>query len=408
MNKRIFVLVLFMVLLLCSGISCGLSLLLKKTFSNLKSGYLPQSNFIQQPVVRTPTIGACNVSLNPFIKTLVDQGVILNTGPVKNTTKCGDEWKTYGTCCQEASLVQFAIADSNEFKDNSKRFVGELGNLIKAIRVTVFKIVGKEEKIQKKKNIFHAVASKIGGIIDMVGKLVERVKDFNMLKKAFNEERKDIVKHQSVCVKKLTDLRSASLCNTCSSRSAIFFQGQRAIIQMSTCKEVIELCHNYWTSVIKLIDTSFKSRKLVNHAMKFLQMPKTTSIDYLAKWLTETNLRQVLDGCSSPEKCKDEQASLICGSLITIKGKQNIATQTSSFLGDQVKSFKTLMDTFDPLNKIKPPENDTDRRLLGELQLDWNKQNENFKHGVFGDVVTVPDRFGSNLHTPMNLDAHLP
>ncbi len=416
MNIRSFVLIFGLVLLLCSGASCFSRLAIYTAIGLLRNSTYLASNYPKLPVATQPASNAtCSETLNPFIKSLVDQGVLLNSEPVKKTSKCGAEWTTHGTCCQEQSIINYAIADAAEFKENSETFIKEIRNLIKAISSTIFKILRKKEQKAKEKNILKALVKKVVNLVTFFKQLLERLKDLKKLKKTFRQEKDDIVKHQNECVQKLTDLRSASLCNTCSSRSRVFFEDTRARIKMSTCQGVIQACHEYWTSVIRLIDTTAQSNHLVVYALNFLKSaPKTSSIDYLAKWIKENKLKELLKGCVSPEKCSDYKASRICSSLITIKKKNTIITQTSKFVASQTSSFKSFIEHVDPSNAIKVPDNVDDvveqRRLLVGFGFEWGKSHQSFDHGMFSDVVTVPDSFGvgSGLGKAMNLEHHLP
>jgi hypothetical protein len=302
-----------------------------------------------------------------------------------------------------------------EFKNSSENFISEVKGLIRAIGGTMYKIIRKKKNSQNK-NLFKKIANAVKNVGTFIKGLLERIKDLNRLRKTFKREKKDILLHKDACVQKLSELRAASLCNTCSGRSQVFFNGTKARIQMDTCRAVINECHEYWTSVINVINTAHKSRDLIAYSMKFLKStPSTSSIDYLANWIKETKLKVLLEGCVSLDKCTDENASLICNSLITIKEKKTIEMKTSNFVANQTKRFKDLMEYFDPGNKLHVPENVDaeikDHRLLMGFKFEnIKKQKETFDYRMFSDVMTVPTNFGEGCEDakPMKMDHVFP
>ena len=59
-------------------------------------------------------LSSCQVD-DRFLRHLKDKNVtIFNETSSNNDGKCGDEWSTYGTCCDVGSLEEYAKNDAGE------------------------------------------------------------------------------------------------------------------------------------------------------------------------------------------------------------------------------------------------------------------------------------------------------
>ena len=320
------------------------------------------SNFISEP---SQAEAGCSSQNNPFLKTLVDHHVMLNPEPVRATNTCGDEWKTFGTCCLESSVLAFAKKDSQEFTEGNQRFTQQLADLVRAIFAASFKLNRRAGgPVRRQLRLFDLSSKRLSSPF---AHIIEKIQEFKTINSKFDSERKEIAKHQSTCLDKLVELRMASFCSICSSRSSVFFRDNRALISMSTCRSIIGECHNYWASTIRVIQIISNVRKVIDLLKEIpVNDLQTRNIDFLMAWLKETNLEQSLQQCENSQTCSDEQASNICSFLIKIRAKENIASGGSLMVQDQTSVFQKISNLVDPLNQIPVPTADSSdgRRIL--------------------------------------------
>ena len=328
----------------------------------------------------------CRRSMNPFMPSLLSQGVKLNTEPVLTTNRCGMEWKTHGTCCDEASLIKFVTEEDNQLVSNSNNLLTEVRLVISAIRQTLFKMESQKSKFEGKKKVIDLFKAAFSVVGDFFKSLVKNIGDLAQLQSDFNREKQDIEQNQSGCLRKVQKLRASSLCSVCSARSHVFFFEAKAIIGMPTCRSVIDACHEYWVSLVRLIKTASRAAESINKARKILQIPpKTSAIEYLKDWIEKKNLALGLANCKSAQACSDTDAGFICESMIRIQDDRSIESRTTSVLSQQVKSFERIAKLVDPLNLNQDMQSSNFRRRLA-----WGAH-EGLAEITFGDVHVVPD-----------------
>ena len=406
--------VLFIVILLCfSGI---------RSFSIREQNWIlpgggvlrknKDSNFKQQSESQGDTVGRslCRSSMNPFIQTLLQGGVLLNKEPSRESNKCGEEWKMYGSCCEETSLLKYAKEDSSLFRIRSMKFITELKHLLKGIKISMFRL--KRRDGGPNKNSLLKLARHPGKYsLKYLKGLFERIKGFNKLEQVFLESKDTILNTQSACINKLVELRSSSLCGTCSSRSGVFFVKGRALMPFSTCRSVIETCHNYWTALLRVVHTATRLESLITHAKKFLKFPPSTkSLQFLAEWTIQNNLKDGLKNCTTLDICSQEHASSICSSLIKIKSQETVEASSSDFISMQAAKFEQFGSQSDSPADAEDSETSfaAKRRILENLfQLPGPQPIP--VSGLFQtELMVVPDHYNVSAKTPMNFDSLFP
>ena len=342
-------------------------------------------------LAHTAGTSACNKSLNPFIKNLVNGGVKLLKLPEKVPNKCGTEWKLHGTCCDTESLIEYANNEIASFKKATTKLQSEIANIVGSIGLAAIGGVG---NLQIK--IDNAPQDKKAELLALLKKAKDMLKKLIKIGDVSAPHLK-VIKEDKVCVNKLSNLRTASFCNTCAVRSPRFFQDGKALMSMSTCKEVIGECHDYWFALISIIDELASIEDLIQEfkgkfensdlAAKF----ETIGIEFLHKWLLSHKLKERFETCPSPSKCEEQSASAICSSLISIRKQSPIFGAVSSAIEKDKK-----------LVQKKKKNNFEDRRLL-------NGDPFGFFGQVNVDISVVPT--GMQLpanQTTMNFELQFP
>ena len=334
---------------------------------------------------------------------LLSQGVKLNSEPTNQTNRCGSEWKTHGNCCDEASLIKHLTEEDKELKESSQSLLTEMEQVIKALWKTLFGMEKQKDNSEGKKKFGQIIKKAVSVVGDFFKSLFKNIGDLAKLNRDFNREKEDIEKYQKGCLNKVQQLRASSLCSVCSARSQVFFHGGKAVMDMPTCRSVITECHEYWKSLVNLINTASSASESIDEARKILRVPpKTTAIRYLKKWIDEKNLEHGLENCKSVKDCSNKDAGFICESLIRIQDLSSIEKQTTEVLGQQTKSFQKLAQIVDPLNLNKKWSESNFRR-----RLSWDPKSD-AAFTSFSDVCVVIDLQFTSGSLPMDFSLLMP
>ena len=94
---------------------------------------------------------SCGPNKNPFIRTLLKEGVKLLGSPMKSE-KCGDEWRTYGTCCDYRSLKIYQTLEHEGYQNSTHAFLDNLKTLVNSSdqnsEIIIAKINDWKEKVE--------------------------------------------------------------------------------------------------------------------------------------------------------------------------------------------------------------------------------------------------------------------
>src|SRR3990167_3307944 len=184
-----------------------------------------------------PGVGCPND--NPFIVIMKKDGVQLYDTPKQVSHICKAEFETYGTCCDESVLVQYANQDYDRTVVTHNKLIVEFKKLISANRKLVLAI-RQISKIQVKRG-----NRKVLKLIEKA-KALKHSQPFKMLQTLFgNTTKADIAEFSEKnlkCWTRLTKERSASICATCSGRSNHFFHKNKILISQHKCIELADAC----------------------------------------------------------------------------------------------------------------------------------------------------------------------
>lgn len=251
----------------------------------------------------------CFPEKNEFLKNLADSNIQILSKPEKHD-KCGEEWKTFGTCCNTQSL---------------EKYVKEMSDKINSAKDSFFKDAS-------------ALSSDTQGQIDILKKHVseqllteettdaqvnEVISNINKSKSNLDKLLHHFQKSQNKCLAKQIEFRTAALCGICSGRSLAFLSEGKAIISLESCSKTIQTCDNYWRHLIEIVDIIGdieselkKVKQLAGVNDDIFESPKHQE---LLSFIKEANLRAHLKSCEHANNCSADTAIKICHSLITLK-----------------------------------------------------------------------------------------
>ena len=263
-------------------IMCGLLLSLRAQTQTAKAG--------QNPALSTQC-----ATKNPFLAALKSQGVTIYESPQINNEKCGNEWKQFGSCCEQSTLVNYAQQDYTD-----------LFNRFNNIHLEYMKFKGRMDKeILKQK--------------DSVKKELENIqKEAKAIFTKVNEQ------GFFSCPDILAKVRSSSLCDTCSGRSERYFTTDKyAQLSLSDCKTVIDGCSLPWKIMAEMITMMSKLTVILKkHDITITGADiRDDNIQKTESWLKEIELEKLLKDCNcSANKCdcKPDNAKKLCDNLITL------------------------------------------------------------------------------------------
>ena len=261
---------------------------------------------------------------NPFKPTLKKKGVILLEAPSKTTSaSCGDEWKTFGSCCDVPSLVQYSKHDTDTIMASVDGYVSTIGvlqqNLTRIIKQALSFTNPEIDALPNPvlREAIRYLANK------------ETISFEMTLRNLFDEGK--LRTQMNNCWKKMTISRSNSLCSICSARSPTFFEGENILIDLADCKSIVKDCAPAFKMMLKsmeVIDSFFQS------FTRFLD-PKEEKFNSFKEFLGHMKIKTekikslhlheiIAEYISQPESKSDSSAAKICLHFLTISGETPI------------------------------------------------------------------------------------
>ena len=191
-----------------------------------------------------PTIATTCSNLNPYYNHLISKGVkFQHYKPVfPATSRCGLEWKMYGTCCDETALIDHARKDGYSL-DYASFFLHKLN--IFSGHYGLIQIVAPNIKKDPKA---HPAFKWIVNALESDPALA------NFSRSAAHFRSVEFISEFEECRNITLNVRSSALCGTCSGRSKQFFDGKRGIVTESICESVLNVCAKTFEKLLKLIE----------------------------------------------------------------------------------------------------------------------------------------------------------
>ena len=272
--------------------------------------------------------GFCTAQ-NPLIRMLKRHEVeIFDTPIAANSQTCVSEWGTHQTCCDAKSLVKYAEADIRKLNKDMKDVKNDVIKMSKWVKKN-------EEKIEK--------AIKKADMKDKKEFIEQLNKDWKSFKRELDsvlDNEKKAEDEKDDCFERIKDIRTSSLCFTCSGRSSQFFLKGLAKISMSDCRRTIDKCGDTWRKSIDLVDAIVLAKKIRKQLKEVI--PKNELMDFedneierFRNWIGSNHLRGPIKECDGKAKdCSNASAVLLCENFISLR-KHGFMSELGDMIGQQ-------------------------------------------------------------------------
>lgn len=280
-------------------------------------------------VIGTITAQSCKWK-NPFLPMLSQDGVMIFDKPSMTSTKCGTEWSTYGTCCDEKTLLQVIVQENKDIQEINSKLKDLLG-----------KVKGKIGKFMNELSSLKTGLESSGGNSKALY-LLNQLAAFQNYADGYIQNSTDL---QDSCVANIIKVRGSAVCASCSGRGELFFKNGSLIISETTCRSLLGSCRVNWRTTVLIIDAISEINYLIAElkaaGKDIIHVPDTfAKAESLEKWINTFNIREYLDLCRpSTGNCQSAVASKGCESFVT--------TRNAPFI---VNATQLLQDTYDGLD----------------------------------------------------------
>ena len=284
---------------------------------------------------------------------LKKKGVSFSDKPQFGQPKCGEEWHKHGSCCQLDSLLRYIKRDSGnieEYQNIMKTEVMKAKTSLSSFLNSNIKL--KYGRLKRKKR---KAAKKIKG------HLPGWKSDMQMLVVFIDSIADRFSEVQTKCGQKMNELRTNSLCSTCSGRSPVYFSGNRAILSLRTCSDFIDQCYDAWTMLIRLTNGLVHGKQIVDNVRKLnkgiIYPYHGDAIRRMVKWMKDLKLEQALVSCQgSAQKCTPMVKKFICENTLSL--------EKSTYLEDSVEFLRLGRRNVKPIEikELKNISNKTDSK----------------------------------------------
>lgn len=264
---------------------------------------------------------------NPLIRMLKRNDVKVFDQPQAPTSStCKHEWKTHLTCCDNDSLVDYAEKDIKKLESSIKNVQKDVKALMKFLKKNeedIEKAIAKKD-LQNKKEFKQVLETDLKAFKTLLQSMLE------------NENKED--DRRENCFDRIKEIRTSSLCYTCSGRSGYFFLQGRALISMADCRKTIKRCDNTWAKSVELIDTIAVAKKIRKHLKAVVDKDDLIDfgdkhIDRLEEWIGTQQVRGSVQLCQKDATCTDASAKLLCETFISL-GKEDFLTDAGNMIRD--------------------------------------------------------------------------
>ena len=250
---------------------------------------------------------------NPFLSHMVELGMRTYDSPKFGVNMCGAEFAQFGTCCDETRIKAYVQKDKTAIQQTTEQVVREfeqfmsttshilhLAKVVLSLKKKILSkfsdlrgkkigrklqtapapdaqppksgLVGEASPIPSKKGLLFnkrswAAGQKGKNPRKKANKQIEG-SDPTLIVRPLRNQIKLLQKMNSElnfgvgtrqCWNQIANLRSSSVCSTCSGRSHIFFREEKALMSDETCTSILDKCYKplrqlaYFISVLNLI-----------------------------------------------------------------------------------------------------------------------------------------------------------
>ena len=327
--------------------------------------------FLGEPVSCKETWGLREsecLTKNPIIRMLHEKKVTVFSNPKQSgaaSNTCSWEWDEHRTCCGAASLRAYAINDVHKLQKAVDRVSSKMQKLFRGLKNKSKRIQTSFERARRKESSIRARIEKQAAGTDSIAlaKAVERIRKFEaasqdmetfskLVDHKFSEHKFSSFSRQE-CFERIKQIRTSSLCASCSGDSARFFLQGRALISLEDCKITIGKCGLIWAKSIEMIDAIVMAQKITKY-LKSLYPEEELPIFFkrdtnmVKKWMGSTHLKQHLTECGpNVTECPQTSAKFLCEAFISVEERE--------FFEDTEQVFSKTYESLDSSNPQSHP-----------------------------------------------------
>jgi len=267
--------------------------------------------------------GTCTFD-NSYTRHLRANKVKLYPRPVLlNAGKCGTEWVTHGTCCPVNGIDEYDVMQrfaAVQLLDRSEAQVSKM-SLAVTQYLQGFKSYLANEKLTEKKALYVENGSKNLLQEQKIELSTRMLSILEPIRGWLSHHEMAMIRNQETCVRKLQNVRSSSVCYTCSGRAQTFFTGDSLNVHENTCRDLIKECSNSWWYLINYLDQINRFNKIITdiEAEAGITIKNRVGLTKeLLTWADENNLRRNLIMCYNGN-CEFSIAKKICENFVSIE-----------------------------------------------------------------------------------------
>ena len=271
---------------------------------------------------------------------LRNENVEVFLSPQPSTSRiCAAEWRTHQTCCNATHIVNYAKAD-----------VKQVGAAIKDIKADLYTVLESVTQVEEK--LYEAVkGSSDRNAVKDLDKITQHVANFKQTLESLKQQEKTDNQEQTRCFSRIKQIRTNSLCYTCSGRSSRFFLQGQAMMSIQDCQTTISKCSDTWKDALDLFDAMRLARRIQRYIKEELGQAELVEFDNehlekLRDWIGGPETRRSFKKCfTNPASCAESSAKKICNKFISLRRDdllQEIETVPSKSLsGEEPHSEST-------------------------------------------------------------------
>jgi hypothetical protein len=287
------------------------------------------------------------IDANPYIKVLQkERGLVVLPHPTDfNKTTCKSEWKDHGVCCNETSAIAYATQDAEVIRSSVTSLVSSLKELAPLYI----------EFMKKAPMIKGLVSQAYRSFIEVVEKnqapnltrILSDIQQTDSFKQSFDR-----------CWEKMIQIRSSSVCSTCSGRSAIFFEGEKGLVKSSDCIAILDQCTQSFQLTFDLfVDVKLLMAKLSEFSSSLGKTSVSSShqetvakLNAFVTQVTESKIQSSVNLYIQAASRKDSpEANTLCAKLVKLSEKTfieelaSVAASISLEMKDYMKQIGTVV-----------------------------------------------------------------
>ena len=212
---------------------------------------------------RTLSTGLSCSDKNPFRKYFQDTWKVGSpSNSITTSGYCGEEWRTYGSCCEIAKAIDGVKSDASEINKAKELFIKQFNEFIPVAvqfleSIQRLALVSKSGMSSKEKDIVKGAKAFME--VENVPRLISRFRMMNSL-----TERSIYKQQMDQCWNYNNQLRSSAVCSYCSSRGDVFFNDMedKGVAHSMYCDNIVNNCFEAHKKTIYIIKAW---KKLISH-----------------------------------------------------------------------------------------------------------------------------------------------